>query len=367
MNELHLQRALRSGWTLNDLDDQLGIKSTRHTEHSNLISFTYRHTGCDWSEPMVCEARGVILDEANDWRCVARAFDKFFNDGEPFAAEIDWSAARVQEKLDGSLCILYFYAGKWHVATRGTPDGSGTVPFGAGLTFHELFWRTFESMSLRLPQDGGDTVYMFELTSPKNRVVVRYLDEALTLIGVRDMRNHEECYITDAWRMVFGPGLRIVGEEPLKNIDAVRRRIERNSDPLASEGFVVVDDCFRRIKVKDPAYVALHRLAGGLSYRRMLEIVMAGEESEVLSAFPEYADDIERAKAQWDALNGQIDAEYREAKKQWAEIVKTTSCPGAIFSVGSGKAKSVREWLTGLPIQKVEALVSAVEVPSTDP
>jgi hypothetical protein len=62
-------------------------------------------------EPIVRESRGVILDEADDWRVVARAFDKFFNYGESGADEIDWGTARVQEKVDGcfrrgqSVCV----------------------------------------------------------------------------------------------------------------------------------------------------------------------------------------------------------------------------------------------------------------------
>ena len=33
----------------------------------------------------------------------------------------------MQEKLDGSLCVAYYYQGDWHVATTGTPDAGGPV------------------------------------------------------------------------------------------------------------------------------------------------------------------------------------------------------------------------------------------------
>lgn len=66
--------------------------------------------------------------------------EKFFNHHERHAARLDWTTARVyvrhavpsgshwslvQEKLDGSLATLYFYADKWHVASTTLPDGSG--------------------------------------------------------------------------------------------------------------------------------------------------------------------------------------------------------------------------------------------------
>ena len=39
--------------------------------------------------PIVQQARGIILDEAKDWKVVARPYDKFFNLGEGNAAPID--------------------------------------------------------------------------------------------------------------------------------------------------------------------------------------------------------------------------------------------------------------------------------------
>lgn len=59
-------------------------------------------------EPIVQECRGLILDEAEGWRVVCMPYKKFFNFGEDCCADIDWSTAKVQEKLDGSLISLYW-------------------------------------------------------------------------------------------------------------------------------------------------------------------------------------------------------------------------------------------------------------------
>lgn len=64
------------------------------------VMFKYNQLSSDFSSPIVREARGIIFREDN-WKCVRRAFDKFFNYGEPNAAEVDWNTANVQEKLDG--------------------------------------------------------------------------------------------------------------------------------------------------------------------------------------------------------------------------------------------------------------------------
>ena len=34
--------------------------------------------------------------------------------------QIDWNTAMVHEKLDGNLCVLFHYSGKWIVSSKGT-------------------------------------------------------------------------------------------------------------------------------------------------------------------------------------------------------------------------------------------------------
>ena len=51
--------------------------------------------------------------------------------GESSADAIDWSTARVMEKLDGSLATLYWYKGEWHVSSSGVPDASSEYAAGS--------------------------------------------------------------------------------------------------------------------------------------------------------------------------------------------------------------------------------------------
>src|SRR5688572_22229350 len=116
-------------------------------------------------EPVVQECRGLIVDEAEAWRVVCRAYDKFFNVGEPNAAAIDWATARVYDKLDGSLMTLYGYRGKWHVASSGLPDAAG-VAHDSGVTFADLFRRMWSQLGYRWPGEpdaGAGRCFMFEL------------------------------------------------------------------------------------------------------------------------------------------------------------------------------------------------------------
>ena len=68
----------------------------------NLVMLKYSQVDSDFSLPIVCECRGLILNEDTN-EIVSFPFTKFFNFGETNAAEIDWSTARCGEKVDGSL------------------------------------------------------------------------------------------------------------------------------------------------------------------------------------------------------------------------------------------------------------------------
>lgn len=375
-----VQEFLRSGGTLAQLAERYAVKHRRHVEHQNLVLLKYDQINSPFAEPLVRECRGIILDEADGWRVVARAFDKFFNHGEGHAAPIDWKTARVQEKVDGSLCMLYWYGDKWHVATTGTPDGSGDV-HGGGLTFAELFWRTFKSMGLKLPHEHDDSwrrhrvSFVFELTSPHNRVVVRHREARLTLLAARQVEGvrsfdheyqHPELYVRHLADMY--PTVR---EHPLQSFEQIAATFQ-HLDPLSTEGYVVVDDAFRRVKVKHPGYVALHQMKGdGMTDKRALEVVRAGETAEVLSAFPEYADDFRRVGAAYEALISELEVAYGAMKgeaiqKDFALRAVKTRCSAALFAVRSGKAPSVREFLRTFRVENLIQILGLKMAPTED-
>lgn len=358
---------LRGGGTLADLEARYFIKAKRHGAHQNLVLLKYNQISSPFAEPLVRECRGLILDEADDWRPVSRAFDKFFNHGEQLAAAIDWGSARVQEKVDGSLCVLYWYRDKWQVATTGTPDASGPVE-GNGYTFAELFWRTLarhaEPFSAEeiLPADRS-RVFMFELTSPFNRVVVSHAESRLTLLAVRDMETMRE-ESPQNWRDIFPV---VVREFPLQSFEDIVASFEA-LDPLRQEGYVVVDGGFRRVKVKHPGYVAIHHLKGehGPSLKRMLDIARTGEGQELLAHFPEWRPVFDDANARLGELTAEVESDFGRissevgpngTQKDFAVLATKTKVPAALFQMRAGKVATVREHLAGMQLDKLADLL----------
>ena len=123
--ELALQHLLRSSGLEGTVP--LAIKARRHAQYPQLVCFKYNQRLSPMADAAVQEARGLILDEDDNWNVVSMSFTKFFNLEEQLAAEIDWDSAVVEEKLDGSLMSLYWYDGAWQVQSSGTADASGPV------------------------------------------------------------------------------------------------------------------------------------------------------------------------------------------------------------------------------------------------
>lgn len=81
-------------------EEELNSRMIRTNRSGDRVCFKYG-IEADFSDPLVCEARGIIIDVVNQ-TVVCRPFDKFFNVQEQYAADIDWDTARVLEKIDGS-------------------------------------------------------------------------------------------------------------------------------------------------------------------------------------------------------------------------------------------------------------------------
>ncbi len=309
--------------------------------------------------PMVRECRGIILDESKGWAIVSRAFDKFGNEGEGYVPEIDWSTARVQEKLDGSLCVLYHYDGAWHVATSGSPDASGKVQRAghnvegafSEFTFAVYFWKTFAAEGGTLPP-ASDLCFAFELMGPDNRIVVVHEKPWMRLLAVRNRVTGVQS-LPEQWVNVVG--IPAVQSFPLGTVEEIHASFEHIS-PVSQEGYVVVDGAFNRVKIKHPGYVALHHMKDGMGAKSFVEIARTGEVSEVLSAFPEFKPLIEDARARYEALVDLVTGDYERIKdipvqKDFAAEALKTTCSAVLFQMRRGQ--DAREFFRKIGIEKL--------------
>ena len=346
----HLKKNLLSPEEIyKKLENTYYIKHRRHKIYPNLVLFKYNQIESPFAELLVQECRGIILDEANNWSVVSFPYKKFFNYGESLAADINWNTARVFEKMDGSLCTVYTYAGKVHVATSGTPDANTGINFDE-TTFQELFWRTFNALGYSSALFEPNYCYMFELCTPLNRVVVQHQENRIYLHGARNLDTlEEECPVK--WSNLLG--IPCVPLYNLKDMEDVLQAAGK-LDPLHNEGYVVCDASFNRIKVKSPAYVMLHHMKSGASAKMLADVIRKNETPEFLAYFPEFTQEYNKLKYKYDELVDSINRLWSEAKplvgfrKGFAAFACTTDHPAALFQLYDGRVKDVVDYLANM-------------------
>lgn len=277
----------------------------------DLASLKYNQHESPMEDPIVRQCRGTVVHVPSG-RILAHPYDKFWNHGEPLADDIDWTTARVLEKLDGSLMILYWHEEGWHVASSGNPTAGGVVD-ASGTTFRDLFWRVWNARGMRLPTDRT-VCFMFELCTRANRIVVHHPKDRLVLHGARDMRTDAELSLDSLSPIAAEHGWEVVGSFPIGTSAEALASAEA-LDPRDSEGFVVVDASFHRLKVKSPRYVLIHHIRGeGMSRGRAIDLWISGETPEVLAHYPEYEPDITPVHRRLDALADRAHADFLERR-----------------------------------------------------
>jgi hypothetical protein len=385
LGAMHVQEFLRSGLTIHHLAERYKIEHARHAKHENLVLLRYSHTGSPMAEPIVRECRGLVLDEADNWRVVSRTFDKFFNRGEGHGVPLDPATTRYQEKCDGTLITVYPYNGKWEVQTSGRPDAMGrigprynrpaywtpaeTVSMPMPTTFADYFWQVVALRHPGLFDEVADSFcFAFELTGPLNPVVVRHKYASITLIGGRDLFNGKEITVDEASRWL-GDRVPKVREFPLTSIEEMKASFF-NMSPLSQEGYVRVDANFNREKCKSPAYIAMHHAMGEFTEKAFLNVVRTGEASEVLSAFPDnmvFTEMVAEAKAKVDAIDAELSAAYEAIKdigdqKVFVQAALKTRCSGAMFNVRSKRSPSIQAYVATMPLPALIALIAQTPV-----
>lgn len=335
--------------SLDDLARDHGVYA-RVAAHK--FSLNYDQIEARDSDPIAQECRGLVLSAADDrtvslseivgdTKVLARTMRRFFNYGQEAAANVDFDHAdtRIYEKLDGTLCIVYFDAvmAKWCVATRSVPNADLPIDGFGQRTFTDLFWIALQRCSKDHSVQGAAgyrilayadprLTYCFELTTPENQVVVRYDDYAVTLLSVVDTQTGVE-HLPDVYGKLFSVDVPVTHRlgSVAELLDFVSDR-----DPSAFEGVVVCDPQFNRVKVKSAGYLAFNKIKDNVlkSPRSLLEVILLEKLDDVSVVLTqpqkEHAAKVLDAYRSWvqkqNALFSQLLADVAEANEAsgWA-------------------------------------------------
>jgi hypothetical protein len=196
--------------------------------------------------------------------------------------------------------------------------------------------------------------YSFELVSPYNRVVVPYKEIKLYHTGTRNNITLEELNED-------------IGVQKPKQyrFDTLTDAISSVQNmPFSEEGYVVVDANWNRVKIKSPAYLAIHRLHnnGNINKKSILELVRKNDHHEFLSYFPEYTEYFKKIEDIYvdylEKLHKDIEdvsSQTFATRKDYALYVKELTNPNLFFAMLDGKItkETWRKYILELPIDKM--------------
>lgn len=284
--------------------------------------------------------RGLVV-EIPTGKIIARPFPKFFNIEEKQHIESD--KFELYEKVDGSLGILFRYQGEVIMATRGSFTSDQATK---GL---EILWKKYERYIDELfwyRAEGAKNAktILFEIVYPENRVVVKYDEEKLIMLGAYDKYHLEMDYHTlPPW------------PDKVEKFDGLDYRTVQSLNTPNCEGFVVKFENGSRCKIKFEDYVRLHRVMTNFSSKAVFECLKNGKDlNEVLKDTPdefyanikEFADDLEckyriieyEAESIFEAIG------HIANRKKFAEQALTTEYADILFKMKDGKEFSDLIW-----------------------
>lgn len=278
--------------------DKLNIRVKTHfytgikDRNGTLAIFNYG-VGADFSNPIVQEARGIII-WLEECKVVCWPFRKFGNWSEPYADEINWEHAEVQEKVDGSI-IKHWYnpiTDKFQWSTNGVMDAKDAkLASNPSKTYFDLIQEAIDYSGMdkdtyhSLFENHYGVTDIFELVSPENKIVIQYPVTNLYYLGSRSTINGAEFFNYEF--VGYFPMPKTYSLKTFK--DCIKAAEALNAeDKVTNEGFVVVDksnypDGYHRIKIKSPQYVALHHAVSSIiSKDKVVDLIYKGIDENQL-------------------------------------------------------------------------------------
>lgn len=238
-------------------------------------------------------ARGIIFEIETGF-IVARPFEKFFNLGEMPETRLENLPDlpyTVQDKLDGSLGIIYHYDGKWDIATRGSfTSEQATYAREHLLLKYEPDIRLLKSRT-----------YLVEIIYPENKIVVNYAErEELILLavvnrtsGIEEEPTGQESFPSAATYAYTVP-----------EMVALQKTL-----PKDREGFVVRYANGLRVKIKGEEYLKIHRVLLAMTPLSLWETMKNGKcDTAILEQIPE------EYRAEWEPIVEALEEQYRTAE-----------------------------------------------------
>lgn len=264
---MHPAREMSYDELMAGMADEVAVGNVNVQSEGDLRLYTYSRS-CAYDRawnPVNELARGLIVDIAAK-EIVATPFPKFFSHGERVTTIPDLPFETF-EKVDGSLIIIYWHAGQWNTATKGSFKSEQAIAAREFLTLNvrNLLW--------------PGVTYLAEYVGPSNRIVVSYSRHELVLLGAY-FPNGEEATGSALSVVANTLNWRTAARHDYQSISYLLATA--GTLPATSEGFVIRFSNGHRIKIKGDEYCRIHRLVSNVSPLAIYENMKAGDDLDAI-------------------------------------------------------------------------------------
>ena len=337
---------------INILNDYIQKGLVVKNDHPTLPLSIYNYSRtCQYEnkwDNITKSCRGLILDK--DGNVIAKSFDKFFNLEEHSTEEIPNEDFEVYEKLDGSLGILFWYQGKWILASKGSFVSEQALKGK----------QILNSKYSVEPIPKGYTT-LLEIIYPENRIVCNYGDdEVLVVLSMISNATGKELDYDSLLKINEETGLPVVKKyDGIQDYKIIKSLISKDR-----EGYVVRFRNGFRVKIKGEEYVRLHRILTGFSNVDIWEYLKDNKNlDELLDRVPDEFDSwvrntIKDIKKEYEKLDNEYKWIFKvlmrspqsETKKGFAEHAKNYKHSGILFKMFEDKEYSHYIWKQIRPV-----------------
>ena len=337
---------------INILNDYIQKGLVVKNDHPTLPLSIYNYSRtCQYEnkwDNITKSCRGLILDK--DGNVIAKSFDKFFNLEEHSTEEIPNEDFEVYEKLDGSLGILFWYQGKWILASK-----------GSFVSEQALKGKQILNSKYNVEPIPKGYTTLLEIIYPENRIVCNYADdEVLVVLSMISNASGKELDYDSLLKINEETGLPVVKKyDGIEDYKTLKNLISKDR-----EGYVVRFRNGFRLKIKGEEYVRLHRILTGFSNVDIWEYLKDDKNlDELLDRVPDEFDSwvrntIKDIKTEYEKLDNEYKWIFKvlmrspqsESKKGFAEHAKNYKHSGILFKMFEDKEYSHYIWKQIRPI-----------------
>ena len=262
MNKEILDAYVAEGWLMSQVHPTLPLTIYNYTQKTQYDGH--------WDE-ITLACRGLIVDSSTG-EILVRPIPKFFNYEEvPNEVPLlDSEYIHVQDKMDGSLGIIFNYKGEWILSSRGSFTSDQAVK-GTEIL----------KSRYRLDKFVSEVAYIVEIIYPENRIVVDYGPEEKLVFLTATVAEMGELNWETAKSIFKASEIPVedIVSSSLEKIDSDIYRKLKDKNESNKEGFVLrfYPSNFR-CKIKFEDYVRLHRIVTQISSYDIWEHLIASNE-----------------------------------------------------------------------------------------